>query len=46
MQNTIDLIQKRAVQTIFRESTLNMDELVEVGKDTAIHRKKHHNSIC
>ena len=46
MQNTIDPVQKRAVQTIFSESTLNMDELVELGKDTSIHRKKHHNSIC
>ena len=34
-----DPIQKWAVQIIFSESTLNLDELVKLGKDTAIHRK-------
>ena len=39
IQNTIDPIQNRSVQIIFSESALNLDELVVLGKDTAIHRK-------
>ena len=39
IQNTIDPIQNRSVQIIFSESALNLDELVELDKDTAIHRK-------